>query len=137
MTTFIMLGMIVVAPKAIAAIGPKKTLVVGMTILTVGLAGLSLIRSDGSFWVDVLPASLIAAAGMSLAFIPSLGIALSSARPGGGRAGLRDREHQLPDRLRPRPCSDDRRGRRERRRPARRRRLAHDPATQPPSSAPR
>jgi hypothetical protein len=97
MTTFIMLGMIVVAPKAIAAIGPKRTLVTGMTILTAGLAGLSLIRSDGSFWTDVLPASLIAAAGMSLAFIPSLGIALSSARPeeGGLASGIVNTSYQI------------------------------------------
>jgi EmrB/QacA subfamily drug resistance transporter len=97
MTTFIMLGMIVVAPRLIAAIGPKKTLVSGMTVLTVGLAGLSLIRSDGSFWVDVLPASLVAAAGMSLAFIPSLGIALSSARPeeGGLASGIVNTSYQI------------------------------------------
>jgi EmrB/QacA subfamily drug resistance transporter len=97
MTTFIMLGMIVAAPKLIAAIGPKKTLVSGMAILTVGLAGLSLIRADGSFWTDVLPASLIAAAGMSLAFIPSLGIALSSARPeeGGLASGIVNTSYQI------------------------------------------
>lgn len=97
MTTFIMLGMIVVAPKLIATAGPKKTLVGGMAILTVGLAGLSLVRSDGSFWVDVLPASLIAAAGMSLAFIPSLGIALSSARPeeGGLASGIVNTSYQI------------------------------------------
>jgi hypothetical protein len=97
MTTFIMLGMIIVAPRLIATVGPKKTLVGGMTILTLGLAGLSLIRSDGSFWVDVLPASLIAAAGMSLAFIPSLGIALSSARPeeGGLASGIVNTSYQI------------------------------------------
>ncbi len=68
-----------------------------MAILTAGLAGLSLIRSDGSFWTDVLPASLIAAAGMSLAFIPSLGIALSSARPeeGGLASGIVNTSYQV------------------------------------------
>jgi EmrB/QacA subfamily drug resistance transporter len=97
MTTFIMLGMIVVAPRLIAAIGPKKTLVSGMTVLTAGLAGLSLIRAGGSFWTDVLPASLIAAAGMSLAFIPSLGVALSSARPeeGGLASGIVNTSYQI------------------------------------------
>jgi MFS family permease len=97
MTTFIMLGMIVVAPRLMAAIGPKKTLVTGMTILTAGLVALSLIRSTGSFWTDVLPASLLAAAGMSLAFIPSLGIALSSARPeeGGLASGIVNTSYQI------------------------------------------
>jgi len=97
MTTFIMLGMIVIAPRLIAKLGPKETLVTGMAILTAGLAALSLIRSTGSFWTDVLPASLIAAAGMSLAFIPSLGIALSSARPeeGGLASGIVNTSYQI------------------------------------------
>lgn len=97
MTTFIMVGMIVVAPRLIGAFGPKRTLVAGLTILTAGLVGLSFIRSDGSFWTDVLPASLVAAAGMSLAFIPSLGIALSSARPeeGGLASGIVNTSYQI------------------------------------------
>ncbi|WP_433019513.1 MFS transporter [Kribbella sp. CA-294648] len=97
MTTFIMLGMIVVAPRFITRFGPRRTLIIGMSVLTAGLAGLSLIRGDGSFWVDVLPASLVAAAGMSLAFIPSLGIALSSARPeeGGLASGIVNTSYQI------------------------------------------
>jgi EmrB/QacA subfamily drug resistance transporter len=97
MTVLIMIGMVVVAPRVMTRFGPKRTLVSGMALLTVGLAGLSLIRSDGSFWVDVLPASLVAAAGMSLAFIPSLGIALSSARPeeGGLAAGIVNTSYQV------------------------------------------
>jgi hypothetical protein len=97
MTTLTMLGMIVVAPRVIAKAGPKKTLVGGMAVLTAGLAALSLIRPAGSFWGDVLPGSLLAAAGMSLAFIPSLGIALSSARPeeGGLASGLVNTSYQI------------------------------------------
>ncbi len=97
MTVFIMLGMVLVAPRVIARFGPKVPLVTGMGVLAVGLFALSLVRSDGSYWVDVLPASLIAAAGMSLAFIPSLGVALSSARPeeGGLAAGLVNTSYQV------------------------------------------
>ena len=97
MTVLIMIGMIVAAPRTIAAFGPRLTLVAGMGVLTLGLAGLSLGREDGSFWVDVLPASLVAAVGMSLAFIPSLGIALSSARPeeGGLAAGIVNTSYQI------------------------------------------
>jgi EmrB/QacA subfamily drug resistance transporter len=97
MTTFIMLGMIVAAPKLIARIGPKQSLVGGMAVLTAGLVVLSLMRPGGSFWVDVLPGSLVAAAGMSLAFIPSLGIALSSARPeeGGLASGIVNTSYQI------------------------------------------
>ena len=97
MTVLIMLGMVLVAPRVIARFGPKRTLVAGMAILTVGLGALSVVRPDGAFWSDVLPASLIAAAGMSLAFIPSLGVALSSARPeeGGLAAGIVNTSYQV------------------------------------------
>ena len=97
MTVLIMVGMIVVAPRVMARFGPKRTLVAAMTILAAGLAWLSLIRPHGSFWVDVLPASLVAAVGMSLAFIPSLGIALSSGRPeeGGLAAGIVNTSYQV------------------------------------------
>jgi len=44
------------------------------------------VRPDGSFAADVLPASLVAATGMALAFIPSLGTAISSPARGRGLA---------------------------------------------------
>ena len=63
-----------------ARLGPKTMIVAGLALLAVGLGWLSFVRPDGSFAVDVLPASLVAALGMSLAFIPSLGTAISAAR---------------------------------------------------------
>ena len=61
------------------------------------MAVLSLVRLDGNFVVDVLPASLIAAAGMSLAFIPSLGTAIGAARPeeGGLASGIVNVSYQI------------------------------------------
>jgi DNA invertase Pin-like site-specific DNA recombinase len=44
----------------------------GRFVLAGGLAALSLVRPDGSFLIDLLPASLVAATGMAFAFIPSL-----------------------------------------------------------------
>lgn len=97
MTALIMLGMIALAPRAMAAFGPKAMVVTGMLLLATGLGWLSLVRPDGSFWVDVLPASLVAALGMSLAFIPSLGTAISSARPeeGGLASGIVNVSYQV------------------------------------------
>lgn len=97
MTALIMVGMIALAPRAMAAYGPKAMIVSGMLLLAAGLGWLSLIRPDGSFWVDVLPASLVAALGMSLAFIPSLGTAISSARPeeGGLASGIVNVSYQV------------------------------------------
>ena len=71
--------------------------VAGLATLAAGLLWLSFIRPDGSFATDVLPASLVAAAGMAMAFIPSLGMALSSAAPeeGGLAAGIVNTNYQV------------------------------------------
>src|SRR5919112_6658836 len=97
MTVAIMLGMVVVAPRAMARIGAKPMVVGGLFVLAGGLALLSLVRANGSFVVDVLPASLVAAAGMALAFIPSLQTAISSARPeeGGLASGIVNTGYQV------------------------------------------
>jgi EmrB/QacA subfamily drug resistance transporter len=97
MTAAIMLLMVVVAPRVVNRFGFKTPVVAGMLLLGVGMAVLSLVRPDGNFVVDVLPASLIAAAGMSLAFIPSLGTAISSARPeeGGLASGIVNTSYQV------------------------------------------
>ncbi|WP_240229319.1 MFS transporter [Devosia lacusdianchii] len=97
MTILIMIAMIVLAPRVIARFGTKTPIVVGLLILALGMGWLSFIRPDGNFWVDVLPASLVAALGMSLAFIPSLGTAISSARPeeGGLAAGIVNTSYQV------------------------------------------
>jgi sugar phosphate permease len=68
-----------------------------MVALAAGMLWLSFVRPDGSYWIDVLPASLVAAVGMSLAFIPSLGMAISSARPeeGGLASGIVNTSYQI------------------------------------------
>jgi MFS family permease len=97
MTLLIMIGMITIAPRAINRFGPKAMVVTGMVVLAARMIYLSFVRPDGTFWVDVLPASLIAALGMSLAFIPSLGTAISSAPPqeGGLAAGIVNTSYQI------------------------------------------
>jgi MFS family permease len=97
MTLAIMVGMVVVAPRVMARVGAKPMVVGGLLVLAAGLALLSLVRADGSFLVDVLPASLVAAAGMALAFIPSLQTAISSARPeeGGLASGIVNTSYQV------------------------------------------
>ncbi|EID52391.1 MFS transporter [Saccharomonospora xinjiangensis] len=97
MTTVIMIGMIAVGPRLTARFGAKPMIVTGLFVLAAGLGWLSLVRPDGNFWVDVLPASLVAAAGMALAFVPSLGTAISSARPeeGGLASGIVNTSYQV------------------------------------------
>ncbi|MFE7563284.1 MFS transporter [Kitasatospora sp. NPDC057500] len=97
MTAAIMLMMIVLAPRLIARFGPKPLIVTGLLALAGGMVWLSFARPDGNFAVDVLPASLLAAAGMSLAFIPSLGTALTVPNPaeGGLASGIVNTSYQI------------------------------------------
>jgi MFS family permease len=97
MTVAIMILMVVVAPRVINRFGFKAPIVAGMLILAAGMAVLSFVRPDGNFASDVLPASLIAATGMALAFIPSLGTAISSAKPeeGGLASGIVNTAYQV------------------------------------------
>ena len=97
MTLTVMLLVIVVAPRVIARLGVKPTIVSGLLVLAAGMVGLSLIRADGSFWGDALPASMIAAAGMALPFIPAMNTAISAARPeeGGLASGIVSTSYQV------------------------------------------
>ena len=97
MTVTIMLGMVAIAPRLTAAFGPKAMTVGGLVVLGIGLVWLSRIDADGSFAVDVLPATLVTAAGMALAFIPSLSTALGAAAPeeGGLAAGIVNTSYQV------------------------------------------
>ena len=97
MTTIIMVIMIALAPRLMNRFGAKPMVVAGLTVLALGLGWLSLLRPGGSFWVDVLPASVVAATGMALAFIPSLGTAIASARPeeGGLASGIVNTSYQI------------------------------------------
>ncbi|MEV0643638.1 MFS transporter [Phytomonospora sp. NPDC050363] len=97
MTALIMIGMIALAPRLMARLGAKAMIATGLALLAGGLAWLSFIRPDGGFTTDVLPASLLSALGMSLAFVPSLQTAISSARPeeGGLASGIVNTGYQI------------------------------------------
>ncbi|MDQ2682548.1 MAG: MFS transporter [Chloroflexota bacterium] len=97
MTITIMVLMVGVTAKVIGRYGFKPTIVAGMVILAAGTGLLSLVRADGNFAVDVLPATLIAALGMSLAYIPAMLAALSGAKPeqGGLASGIVNTTYQI------------------------------------------
>ncbi|KRV50438.1 transporter [Wenjunlia vitaminophila] len=97
MTGAVMLMMVLLAPRLMNRFGPKPMIVAGMVALAAGMLWLSFVRPDGAYAVDVLPASLVAATGMSLAFIPSLGTAISAARPeeGGLASGIVNTSYQI------------------------------------------
>ena len=97
MTGLVMIGMVVLAPRVMTALGPKASIVAGLLALAAGLLWLAQVDPNGSYVVDVLPASLVAALGMALAFIPSLGAAIGTARPeeGGLASGLVSTSYQV------------------------------------------
>jgi MFS family permease len=83
-----MVLMISTTPRLIGRFGIKRNLVIGLGLLAAGIALFSLTPSNSSnsennttytFMLYVLPASLIAALGMSLAYIPTLTAAISNA----------------------------------------------------------
>src|ERR671917_1137764 len=85
MTIMIMVLMISTTPRLMSRFGIKRNLVVGLGLLAAGIAMFSLTPSNSSennttytFMLYVLPTSLIAALGMSLAYIPVLTAAISN-----------------------------------------------------------
>jgi MFS family permease len=81
MTAAIMALMIGASSRVVSRIGPKRSLVAGLGLLAVAmLMFVATPSTKGSFGTHVLPASLVAAIGMSLAYIPALMSAVSHAK---------------------------------------------------------
>lgn len=82
MTAAIMVLMIGSSSRLISRLGLKHSLVAGLGLLAVAMLMFMTTPSskEGSFVIYVLPASLVTAGGMSLAYIPALMSAISHAR---------------------------------------------------------
>ncbi|GAA2772008.1 hypothetical protein GCM10010521_57500 [Streptomyces rameus] len=79
MTGLLMIFMTAITAKLLAKFGAKPLIGGGLLVLAAGLLWLSAVEPTGTFAVDVLPASLVAALGMSLAYIPAMLAAMSGA----------------------------------------------------------
>ena len=98
MTVVIMAVMVGVVSRLIARYGVKVPMVAGLGILTVGIALFATVPSDGGGYASAfLPASLIAALGMSLTFIPAMMAAIGAAPPeqGGLASGIVNTTYQV------------------------------------------
>ncbi|MFS0855593.1 MULTISPECIES: MFS transporter [Paenibacillus] len=98
MTVLIAICMIFVSGKLIGKIGVKSNVVIGL----IALGGSLLLFAtntpvDGNFATNVLPASLLGALGMSLAYIPATMSAMSGAKPeeSGLASGLANTSYQI------------------------------------------
>jgi predicted MFS family arabinose efflux permease len=74
------------ASRLTGRLGPGKVLTGGLTLLALGMLGLSRISADGSFLGDVLVPSVVAAAGIGFSFVPVTIAATAGVR--GREAGL-------------------------------------------------
>ena len=81
MTIAIMVIMVGITGRLVNRFGFKKNLVAGLLLLTLSLALFTTVSIDGGFLSTVLIPSLLAAIGMSLAYIPGTIASLSGARP--------------------------------------------------------
>ena len=97
MTALIMVLMVGGTARMIGRFGLKAPLVLGLGVLAAGIGLFGLISSDGGFVPDVLWASLVAAAGMSLAYVPALNAGLSAVAPeqSGLASGLLGTSYQV------------------------------------------
>ena len=81
MTLAIMILMVGFTSKFVQRFGFKSNLVAGLFFLTISLIIFSNVPSNGNYLVHVLPASILGAIGMSLAYIPGTIAAMSGAKP--------------------------------------------------------
>jgi predicted MFS family arabinose efflux permease len=81
MTLVIMVMMVRITGPLIGRFGVKPVLVTGLLALALSLALFSGLPTDGTFLGNVLPISLLAAVGMSLAYIPVTMTGMGGAAP--------------------------------------------------------
>lgn len=97
MTITIMVVMVGFTGKLVAKFGFKPNLIIGLVVLTIALLLFAVAPADGSFLTNVLPASILGALGMSLAYIPGTMASMSAAKPEemGLASGLVNTSYQL------------------------------------------
>jgi EmrB/QacA subfamily drug resistance transporter len=97
MTGAIMLFMMTMTARMVNRFGWKKNLVAGLLLLAGALLLFAQAPADGQFVLHVLPASLLAALGMSLAYVPATMAGMSGAKPeeSGLASGLINTSYQI------------------------------------------
>jgi len=79
--TLMIMVMAPVATKLLSTIGPRPLMIVGPLIAAAGLAYLSMITADGSYFVQVMPALIVVGIGMAMIFVPLQNLALTGVAP--------------------------------------------------------
>lgn len=92
-----MVVMVGFSGRLIGRFGAKTNLITGLLLMGAALMLFAGLPQQGTFWTNVLPASLLAALGMALAYIPATMSGISGARPGdtGLASGLINTTYQV------------------------------------------
>jgi EmrB/QacA subfamily drug resistance transporter len=69
------------ASRLVARFGPVAVLVTGMSMAAIGLGLFTQLTADGSFWIHVLPGSIVLAGGLGLTMVSSTVIGVSGSGP--------------------------------------------------------
>ena len=75
-----------IAGKLSARIGPRPLMVGGMLIMSLGLASLTRLSLDASYWTVIFPSFICVGAGVSMTMPTTTGVAMGSVDP--ARAGI-------------------------------------------------
>ena len=88
---------LLLTPRAIIRWGGRRVLVAGVGLVAIGLLLLSRIPVDGSYPIDILPATVVmgAGGGLTLPAIATLGMSTASAEDSGLLSGLLNTTQQL------------------------------------------
>ena len=88
---------LLLTPRAIVRWGGRRVLVAGVGLVAIGLLLLSRIPVDGSYPIDILPATVVmgAGGGLTLPAIATLGMSTASAEDSGLLSGLLSTTQQL------------------------------------------
>jgi EmrB/QacA subfamily drug resistance transporter len=86
-----------VAAAAVNRIGVKPALILGMSLLTVGLLYFTQVSVDGSYWADLFPGFLVLGIAIPFAFVPITIAALAGTKPqeAGLASGLINTSQQI------------------------------------------
>ncbi len=97
MTVLILVVMVGAIGRIVMRVGFKAPMVAGLLILATGIALFVRLPAGGGYVSAFLPASLVAALGMSLTFIPALMAAIGAAPPeqGGLASGMFNTTYQI------------------------------------------
>ena len=85
MTVMVML-IAPIAGKLSGRIGPRPLIVGGMIVMSLGLASLTRLSIDSSYWTVIFPSFIFVGAGVSLSMPTTTGVAMGSVDP--ARAGI-------------------------------------------------